>query len=105
MRRDATKEQRGAYNRLALLIMNAGEVFQKKHGSWMRLKLYGNLWLTLDTWNKSIKVVEGQCDYDNMYTGFKNYEKKYYLGIDFGGFEVNVDANRLNYYHALGSCK
>lgn len=105
MRRNATKEQRDAYNRLALLIMNTGEVFQKNHGVWVRLKLYDDLWLMMDTWNKSIKVVKGQCDYDNMYTGFKDYEKIDYLGIDFGGFECHVDANRLNYYHALGSCK
>ena len=97
-----TKEQRDAYNRLARLMRSAGEIFPKKHGEWIRKKLYGDLWLTMDTWNKSITVVRGECNYDNMYTGFKDYVEKDYLGIDFGGFEVKVDVGRLNYYHELG---
>lgn len=97
-------ETKKAYTRLASLIHRSGESFQKKHGSWDRMKLYDDLWLIMDSWNQSIKIVKGNCDYDNMYTGFINYEKLDYLGIDFGGFECRVDANRLNYYHALASC-
>lgn len=81
--------------------MVKGESFQKKHGNWMRLNMHDDYWLIMDTWNKAISLVKGQCEYDNMYTGFKDAEKVQTLGIDFGGFRLYVKASEINNYHTL----
>ena len=44
-------------------IMKHGERFPKKHGEWYRIKVFGDYWITLDTWNWAIRVHKGKCDY------------------------------------------
>lgn len=94
-------QTKDAYNRLVRLIQDNGETYIKKHGNWCKLKLCNELWLTLDTWNRSIHVVSGECRYDNMWTGFADYQEEAYLGLDFGSFECHTTEHMLKYYYAL----
>lgn len=70
---------------LASELYKKGERFPKKHGEWIRMKTFDNLWLVMDSWNKAIHVCKGEPVYDNMYTGFKK-NKVEYVGMDFGGY-------------------
>lgn len=90
-----------AHAKLVSLIIKKGETFRKKHGNWIRIKLYDDLWLTLDTWNKAILLVKGKCTYDNMCSGFTDYEEREYIGINFGRFESHVSAHRMRYLYEL----
>jgi hypothetical protein len=86
---------------IASFIINQGEKYPKKHGEWIKYKLVGNIYLTIDSWNESIWIIRN-AKYDNYWTGFSG-EKIKYLGMDFGGYESCVKEEELD--NILIQCK
>jgi hypothetical protein len=82
------------HNRLAITMQKYGEHYPKKHGTWVRYKLVGNIYLTMDSWNKAIRVTRN-AKFDNRWTGFSGDDIAY-LGIDFGGYEPHVEEKVLD---------
>ena len=54
---------------LMKIIRARGEIFPKKHGAWLRLYVYADNYLLLDTWNGEIYHHKGckPSSADNMY--------------------------------------
>ena len=84
------ESNKACHERLTSLLFKHGERFQKKHGNWIRLSFDSSSHFIMDSWNKNIKVVYGECNYDNQHTGFDNYKTVASLGVNFGGFELKV---------------
>lgn len=79
------------YYKLVKLIRNNGKSFRKRHGEWIRVKIYNNTWLVLDTWNSCITVHKGACEdrTSHGYTwGFEDRTDN--IGMHFGGFRSHV---------------
>lgn len=93
-----------AYKQLRSFMFLFGEKFKKKHGDWIRLHIYNDLWLIMDSWNGAIKAVHEEPIYDNMFTGFKGYKLFEYLGGEFGGFSTDVSAQRYDFYYLHVFC-
>jgi hypothetical protein len=70
------------YYELINLIRSKGTKSPKKHGEYIRVPVYDNYSLQLDTWNNSIYVIENNKLIDN-------------LGIDFGGFKCNLTMTKF----------
>lgn len=49
--RSTKEELHKLHDKLVHLIIKYGERFRKEHGNWIKLKLEGNKFLQLDTWN------------------------------------------------------
>ena len=63
------------YYSLAAFIASRGISRPKRHGEYIKLHIYDDYYLELDTWSTAIVVL--------------NNDKREGLGIDFGGFECN----------------
>jgi hypothetical protein len=87
------------FKELVRLIYEYGENYPKKHGNWIKLRYlnHKDYWFIMDSWNKSIHLVEG-AEYDNQYTGFKIKGEINYIGIDFGRFELKISEELLDFY-------
>ena len=84
-------ELQDKYTTLVRYISRNGEKFPKKHGNWIKLNLFKDYYLSLDSWNSSIDFQRGLGKY-NEWSGFGNEYKKQdirisHLGIDFGVFK------------------
>lgn len=76
-----TKIKETYYN-LVNIIKSQGEPRPKRHGEYVKLHIFDDYFLDLDTWNKSISVYRGDNRIDN-------------LGIDFGGFRANITMTKF----------
>lgn len=74
---NSQKTKKELYYTLVNKIEKKGEYRSKRHGYYVKINVYDDYYLELDTWNKSIFV-------------FKNNNFKYSLGIDFGCFYCNI---------------
>lgn len=69
------------------IISTFGEIKSKKHGNWIKLNLFNDYFLELDTWNSSILLKQGNGKY-KYWTGFEgNVFKR--VGIHWGNLEFN----------------
>ena len=89
-------EEYKLFKELKSYILKNGERYNKKHGNWIKLQYTNNLFFQLDTWNSSIKLKEGNGEYE-YWTGF-NGKNHVSLGSDFGGFICRVEKELLNFY-------
>lgn len=64
-------ELRDKYNTLVCYILDNGQKFPKKHGNWVKLNLFKDYYLSLDTWNGYISFCKGRGEY-NEWLGFGN---------------------------------
>ncbi len=70
------------YYELINLIYSKGNRRDKRHGEYIRVPVYDDYTLELDTWNKSISV-------------YKDNKAIDYLGIDWGGFKCNITMTKF----------
>ena len=53
------------YHKILLnYIHKHGNSFPKKHGNWIKLKLFKDYYLSLDSWNGYISFCKGKGEYD-----------------------------------------
>lgn len=83
------------YKKLVSLIYKFGEKYPKRHGEWIRLQYINDYYFCMDSWNNSISLVHNAI-YENE-AGFSGKEEKY-LGIDWGGFELSINEELLDFY-------
>ena len=76
------KEEKEIYYTLVDRVRKQGESRPKRHGEYIKLSVYDNYYLELDTWNSSIYVYDGESC-------------KGSLGIDFGGFRCDLTRTRF----------
>jgi hypothetical protein len=93
-----TKE---TYKLLVGNIYKYGKSFPKKHGNWIKLALFKDYYLSLDSWNGKVLFQRGE-GYYNEWTGFGaefGKEDKYicFLGGDFGEFIEPEREETLNW--------
>lgn len=60
---------RDRYNTLVCYILDNGKKFPKKHGNWVKLNLFKDYFLELDSWNGQISFCRGSGEY-NEWLGF-----------------------------------
>ena len=89
----ANKESRELFEELVKIILMRGIMFPKEHGNWARLRIGDDTYLCMDTWSQAIHLKKN-ADYNNKWTGFDGEEMQY-LGLNFGGMELHVDADYL----------
>jgi len=70
-------ERKEAYYALVNKIERLGTRRRKRHGEYVRLNVYDDYCIELDTWSKAVDVYKGDLHHDH-------------LGIDFGGFKCNI---------------
>jgi hypothetical protein len=89
-----TPDVRQRYDHLAKMVFVHGERFDKQHGSWIRLRLTDDVYLTMDSWSKAIWLRSDGARFRNPVTGFggRLIER---LGIDFGTAELYATPARL----------
>lgn len=100
------------YKLLRNYIFKNGKKFDKKHGNWIKLPLFKDYYLSMDSWNGRIDFQKGFGEYE-YWLGFGNQfnkEDKFIccLGGDFGGFRtpdreetldfINLEVLGLKYY-------
>jgi hypothetical protein len=81
------------FEELVRIILMRGVMFPKEHGNWARLRIGDDEYLCMDTWSQAIHLKKN-ADYNNKWTGFDG-EEILYLGMNFGGLEIHVNANYL----------
>lgn len=103
------------YKLLSDFIYKNGKKFEKKHGNWIKLPLFKDYYLSMDSWNGAIKFNRGIGRYEYwLGFGFNEETKKFedkeicHLGLDFGGFAtpdreetldfINLQVLGLKYY-------
>ena len=87
------------YRALINIIYKKGKKFPKKHGNWIKLDLFKDYYLSLDSWNGCILFNKGNANY-NEWTGFGHNGEDFSiscLGGDFGGFRKPDDENTLDW--------
>lgn len=72
------------HTKLCEFMLKNAVKFPKKHGNWLRFYLGSRTFLSMDSWNSAIHVIEGSCVY-SYWAGFREC-KTLYLGGNFGGF-------------------
>ena len=86
-----TDTPKQAHKRLASLLFEKGERFRKRHGNWIRLRLKGDYFLQMDSWNEAVRIKKGSGEPNHPNTSdvgaFKG-KSLHYFGMDFGGHEV-----------------
>jgi len=87
------KESRDLFEELVKIILMRGTMFPKEHGNWARLQIGDDAYLCMDTWSQAIHLKKN-AEYNNKWTGFDGEEMQY-LGLNFGGMELHVDAYYL----------
>ena len=85
-----------AHKELSGILFERGEKFPKKHGNWIRFSFDGNSHFIMDSWNKKVTVVYGDCNYDNQFTGFTDYKVVANLGGNFGRFHREASEQIIN---------
>ena len=83
-----------SYSELRSLMREHGTRYGKRHGCWYTLPFAGGE-LMIDDYNGAITLSDEPFSpaYNDLYEGqvvcFKHAGNTWYLGIDFGGFEVH----------------
>ena len=75
-------DNKETYYELVRRIKQQGQARPKRHGQYIKLPIYDNYYLELDTWNSSVYVYDGE-----KYKGS--------LGIDFGGFQCDITMTKF----------
>lgn len=82
------KDNKELYYSLVHEIKQRGIKRDKRHGNYIKVNVYDDYYLDLDTWSKAIVVYQNDKEID-------------YLGIDFGGFKCNVGMVRFWLAHLI----
>lgn len=92
------------YEELCFFLIHHGDVYSKKHGSWIIYQT-GRIVFLMDTWNKAIEfyVMKDSTPVKNEYwvgmdpNDKEKAESKFYVGIHWGGFELKVEESWLDF--------
>ena len=95
------KQEEKEHRELVSIILKRGTKHQKKHGNWVILRIKGNQFLELDSWNSAVTLKEGSGEY-SYWGGFEGEPIKYY-GCIWGGYSSGC--TRQDYIFIIGLVK
>lgn len=92
------------HEKLVSFMLKHATRFPKKHGNWLKFSLGARFFIVMDSWNKNIKIVEGDCVY-NYWVGFEGCKLIEYIGGNFGGFNKGADDAAIKEWHRKALAK